>query len=399
LFAAARQVVEQVIAGASAVFLRQARMASTPGDCLAKTQPGRAPMHNHDHDGDGHGVTRRAVLKAAAALGTGVSASSAAVWAVSPAVSTEMAAAALSWLKLLDDSQRASSHFAFADPRRTDWHYVPRDRPGMTLGEMNPAQTAALWDLLGTLLSGRGLERVRDQLVLEGILGVMERRPQYRDPGKYVLVVFGDPAGQGPWSWRAEGHHLSLNTLVAPGHGVAVTPNFFGANPARVPGGHQPHGFRLLGVEEDAAFGLIRSLDGDVRDSVLIGDRPLGDVVAGPGREDLLKQYEGAPLSRLNAAQQAGVMTILQLYADTLRPEISAAAMARIKEAGVDSLHFAWAGSLAPGAPHYFRIHGPSALMEYDNTQNGANHAHSLWIDPQGLFGRDLLKAHYRDAH
>lgn len=356
-------------------------------------------MHDHDHDGDGNGVTRREVLKAAAVLGTGASASSSAVWAMSPAVSAEMANAASSWLKLLGDSQRARSHFAFTDPRRTDWHYVPRTRPGVTLGEMNPAQTAAFWDLLGTLLSGRGMELVRSQLTLEGILGVMERRPQFRDPGNYALIVLGDPAGQGPWSWRAEGHHLSLNTLVAPGHGVAVTPNFFGANPGRVPHGHHHHGFRLLGAEEDAAFGLIRSLDGAVRDSVLIGDRALGDIVSGPGREDMLKQYEGAPLSRLNAAQQAGVMHILQLHADTLRDEVSAAAMARIREAGIDSLHFAWAGSLTPGAPHYFRIHGPSALVEYDNSQNGANHAHSLWIDPQGLFGRDLLKAHYHDAH
>jgi Protein of unknown function (DUF3500) len=356
-------------------------------------------MHDHDHDENGNGVTRRAVLKAAAALGTGASVSPAAVWAMAPAVTTEMANAASSWLKLLDEKLRARSHFAFTDPRRPDWHYVPRSRLGATLGEMNPAQTAAFWDLLGTLLSGRGMELVRSQLVLEGILGEMERRPQFRDPGNYALVIFGDPAGEAPWSWRAEGHHLSLNTVVAPGHGVAVTPNFLGANPARVPHGHHHHGFRLLGAEEDAAFGLIRSIEGDLRDAVLIGNRSLGDIVAGPGREDILRQYEGAPLSRLNAAQQAGVMHILQLYADTLRAEVAAVAMARIKEAGIDSLHFAWAGSLEPGTPHYFRIHGPSALLEYDNTQNGANHAHSLWIDPQGLFGRDLLKAHYRDAH
>jgi hypothetical protein len=121
--------------------------------------------------------------------------------------------------------------------------------------------------------------------------------------------------------------------------------------------------------------------------------------VAGPGREEILKSFEGAPLAALNTAQQAGVMRIMELYAATLRSEIAAAAMARIKDAGIDTLHFAWAGSVEPGKPHYFRIHGPSALLEYDNTQNGANHAHSIWIDPQGLFGRDLLKAHYHDAH
>ncbi len=352
----------------------------------------------HDHDDNGSALSRRTVLKAAAALGTG-SSISAAGWAMAPALATEMGHATSAWLKLLGGAQRERAHLPWTDRRRTDWHYVPRSRPGVTLGEMNSAQTAASWDLLGTLLSARGLGKVRDQLTIEGILGEIERRPQLRDPGNYAFVIFGDPGGSGPWSWRIEGHHVSLNTVVAPGQGVAVTPNFFGANPARVPQGHHHHGFRLLGEEEDAAFGLARSLEGAVRDQVLIGNRSLGDIVAGPGREDILKTYEGAPLAQLNTAQQAGVMHILELFAATLRDEIAAASMARIKDAGIDSLHFAWAGSLAPGEPHYFRIHGPSALLEYDNTQNGANHAHSLWIDPQGLFGRDLLKAHYHDAH
>jgi hypothetical protein len=353
-------------------------------------------MHDHDHKADG--INRRTVLKAAAAIGTGASMNTP-VWAMAPGVTTEMGNAATAWLKLLDSRQRAASLFAWND-RRTDWHYVPRSRPGLRLGEMNSAQTSATWDLLGTLLSARGLDQVRGQLVLEQILGEMTNNPSFRDPGNYAVVIFGDPAGSGPWSWRIEGHHLSLNTVIAPGHGVAVTPNFFGANPARVPDHHHHHhGFRLLGAEEDNAFGLIRSIDGTLRSKVLIGNRSLGDIVAGPGREEILKSFEGAPLAALNTAQQAGVMRIMELYAATLRNEIAAAAMARIKDAGIDTLHFAWAGSVEPGKPHYFRIHGPSALLEYDNTQNGANHAHSIWIDPQGLFGRDLLKAHYNDAH
>jgi Protein of unknown function (DUF3500) len=358
-------------------------------------------MHDdHDtHDDASNGITRRTVLKAAAVIGTGAPLPSPA-WAMAPAVAAEMSGAANAWLTSLDSGQRTRSQFAWDDPRRTDWYYAPRTRPGATLGEMNPAQHKAAWDLLATLLSARGLELARSQLMLESILGEMTNNPRFRDPGNYALVVFGDPAGNGPWSWRFEGHHLVLNTMVAPGHGIAVTPNFFGANPARVPDRHHHHhGFRLLGAEEDAAFGLIGSVDGDLRRQVLIGDRSLGDIVAGPGREDSLKSFEGAPLSRLNAAQQAGVLHILERLATTLRQEVADAAMARIRDAGIDTLHFAWAGSLAPGKPHYFRIHGPSALLEYDNTQDGANHAHSLWIDPQGLFGRDLLKAHYREAH
>jgi hypothetical protein len=264
---------------------------------------------------------------------------------------------------------------------------------------MSPAQTAAAWDVLGTLLSARGREQVSELLRLEGILGELTRSPGFRDPGNYALVVLGDPAGTGPWAWRFEGHHLSITAVVAPEHGVGVTPVFFGANPATVPKGHGHAGFRLLGAEEDAAFGLVRSLEGAARSDAIIADRSLGDIVAGPGRERHLQRFEGVSLARLNEPQRAGVMRILELYAGTMREEVAAASLARIRESGADGLHLAWAGSLVPGRPHYFRVHGPAALVEYDNTQSGANHVHSVWIDPHGLFGEDLLRRHYQRAH
>ncbi len=310
-----------------------------------------------------------------------------------------MARAAGAWLAGLDARQCRAGRLVWSSPRREDWHYVPRQRPGVTLGAMSPAQTAAVWDLLGTLLSARGIGQVQGLLRLEGILGELTRNPGFRDPGNYALVVFGDPEGRAPWAWRFEGHHLSLTAVVAPEHGIAVTPVFFGANPATVAKAHAHTGFRLLGSEADAAFGLVRSLEGRVRDQAVIADRSLGDIVSGPGRELALQRYEGVPLARLNDAQRAGVMRILQLYAGTMREEVAVASLARVREAGLDTLHFAWAGSPAPGRPHYFRVHGSTALIEYDNTQNGANHVHSVWIDPSSLFGRDLLKAHYQGAH
>ena len=264
---------------------------------------------------------------------------------------------------------------------------------------MDAAQTAAAWDLLASLLSARGLDQVRGQLTLEGILGELSGSRSFRDPGNYALVVFGDPAGDAPWAWRFEGHHLSINVAVAPGHGVGVTPIFFGANPAHVPRGHAHGGFRLIGAEEDAAFTLIGSLEGGIRTQAVIANRSLGDIVSGPGRELSLQGFEGVPLARLNEAQRGGIMRILELYAGTMREEIAAPALAKVREAGVEALHFAWAGSLSRGQPHYFRVHGPTALVEYDNTQDGANHVHSVWIDPQDVFGRDLLKTHYRGAH
>jgi hypothetical protein len=355
-------------------------------------------VHDHDH-GNGHQhPSRRRIIGSASALGLSLPLSNLA-WAAAPQVSRDMSLAAGAWLAQLDDPQRRGAQLAWSDRRREDWHYVPRTRPGLALRQMRPAQAAAAWDLLGTLLSARGRDQVRDVLRLEGILGELTRNPQFRDHGNYALVIFGDAAGSGPWAWRFEGHHLSLTTVVAPNHGVAVTPAFFGANPAAVPKAHAHAGFRLLGAEEEAAFSLVRSLEGELRTQTVIADRSLGDIVSGPGRETSLQRYQGIPLGRLNGAQRVGIMRIIELYAGTLREEIAAASLSRIREAGVDNLHFAWAGSLAPGRPHYFRIHGSAALVEYDNTQDGANHVHSVWIDPLTVFGRDLLKTHYQGAH
>lgn len=310
-----------------------------------------------------------------------------------------MADAARAWLAQLDARLGRNAQLPWSSPQRESWHYVPRNRPGVALREMTEGQVAAAWDLLGTLLSTRGLTQVRRALVLEAVLGQLTRNSQFRDHANYALVIFGDPSGKEPWSWRFEGHHLSLTTVVAPEYGVAVTPVFFGANPATVPRSHAHGGFRLLGAQEDAAFSLVRSLAGPLRAQALIADRSLGDIVSGPGREASLQRFEGVPLSRLNDAQRMGVARILELYVETMREDVAAAAMTRVREGRLEQLHFAWAGSLAPGRPHYFRIHGPAALLEYDNTQNGANHVHSVWIDPQCMFGRDLLRAHYQGAH
>jgi len=350
----------------------------------------------HDHS---HGRTsRRALLGAAAAAGL-AGPLSRLTWAATPAVAQDMARAAAAWLSHLDAGQRREAQLAWGHRGRESWHYVPRSRPGVALRAMNARQTAAAWDVLGSLLSARGLDQVRGQLTIERILGELSGSLSFRDPGNYALVVFGDPAGTAAWAWRFEGHHLSINVLVAPGHGVAVTPIFFGANPASVPRGHAHGGFRLLGAEEDAAFSLVRSLEGGARQEALIADRALGDIVAGPGRELSLQRAEGVALASLNEAQRAGIVRILELYAGTMRPEIATAALAKVREAGLAALRFAWAGSPARGRPHYFRIHGPTALIEYDNTQDGANHVHSVWIDPVSLFGRDLLKAHYQGQH
>ena len=311
-----------------------------------------------------------------------------------------MARAASAWLQALAPGQRAAARRPFAPEPRTDWHYVPRERAGVPISEMPDTAKALLWDLLDAVLSKRGRERVRNALLVESILGEMTANPGFRDPGKYALVLLGSPEGGEPWGWRFEGHHLSLNATVVPGGDVAVTPAFFGANPAEVPHSHGHHaGFRLLGEEEDNAFSLIRSLDDKLRQRTVISDRSLGDIVSGPGRETLIGRYEGVPLSALSEVQRDHVFTIAALYMSTMDAAIAETAMEKLRAAGPDGIHFAWAGALTPDAPHYFRIHASRALIEYDNTQNGANHVHSVWIDPVDLFGRDLLRAHTQTGH
>jgi hypothetical protein len=354
---------------------------------------GRNGDHGHAHE---H-TSRRAILRAGFAVGAASALPQLAVAA--PEVAHDMARAAEAWLALFNGGQRREAQHEWTSALREAWHYVPRGRPGIALRAMDARQTSAPWDLLGSLLSARGLDQVRGLIMLERILGELTRSPSFRDPGNYALVIFGNPAGIQPWAWRFEGHHLSISVLVAPEYGVGVTPVFIGANPAHVPRGHAHAGFRLVGAEEDAAFSLVGSLESAIRTQAVIADRSLGDIVSGPGRELSLQRYEGVPLARLNEAQRAGIMRILELYAGTMRPEIAGSALTKVREAGIEALHFAWAGSLATGKPHYFRVHGPTALIEYDNTQDGGNHVHSVWIDPRGVFGRDLLRTHYRGAH
>ena len=287
----------------------------------------------------------------------------------------------------------------FLGERRRDWHYTPRTRAGLPLGEMAPAVAESLWELLARILSPDGRRAAEAVLVVERILGELTSNPVLRDPGNYALAVFGDPSGAAPWSLRFEGHHLSINVTVLPGVGVSATPTFFGSNPARVPDGHAHGGFRLLGAEEDEAFALVRGLGEPLRARAIIADRSLGDIVAGPGRERMAARFEGIPLADLSLGERDAVMALAARFVTRLSDPIAAPALERLRDDLGRGLAFAWAGSLMPGIPHYFRIHGPRTLIEYDNTQNGANHVHTVFIDPQDPFGDDLLAHHHAAGH
>jgi uncharacterized protein DUF3500 len=303
---------------------------------------------------------------------------------------------AVTFLRSLRPEQRRRAAFPIHSPERLDWHYVPRERPGLALKDMDDPQRAAAHALLRAALSDAGYRKTTDIMRLEEVLRAIETVRRYRrDPDNYAWSIFGDPEAETTWGWRVEGHHLSLNFTYAADSAQAVTPAFMGANPAQVASGPLA-GLRVLGAQEDIARELIRSLAGAQRERAIIGARSLGNIVSGPGRADALRAPAGLPTGNMGAAQRALAERLIEEFVANLRTQLAEAQRARIREADLGAIHFAWAGPVEPGHAHYFRLHGPRLLVEHDNTQNDANHVHSVWRDPGRDFALDILGEHYR---
>jgi hypothetical protein len=305
----------------------------------------------------------------------------------------QMVGAAVSFTGALTPEQRGRATFAFEDQERFDWHFIPRARKGMPIGELSPAQQETARGLLRAGLGQRGYLKATTIFELELVLREMGGNPDVRDPGKYYFSIFGTPSAAGTWGWRVEGHHLSLNFTVVKGI-VSSTPSFFGANPAEVRQGTR-RGLRTLAAEEDLARELLTSLDADQRAAaVYTTDAPRDIVTANSRRADPLSP-PGLPASRLRPPQQALLTRLIEEYLARMPDDLAAERFRAISSGGIDKITFAWAGSAEPGQPHYYRVQGPTFLVEYDNTQNDANHIHSVWRDFTGDFGRDLLTEHY----
>jgi hypothetical protein len=332
----------------------------------------------------------------------------AAAWGSSPVpalaqlsdrASAAMAAAATAWLSALSEAERRRGVFPFADKERFNWGYVPRSREGLPFREMSAAARAAAHELMKTSLGTAGYDKAVNVIRLEGVLRQLETFGALsRDPESYFVSVFGMPGSAAPWGWRLEGHHLSLNFTIVPGKSIAVTPAFLGANPAEVRSGALK-GLRTLGREQDLGRALAQSMDAGQRRRMVIADRSLGDIVSGPGRSERLRETAGIPAADLTAAQREQLRHLVEEYARNVRADVADDELRRVRDAGFERLHFAWAGPVEPGHAHYYRIHGPTVLIEFDNTQNDANHIHSVWRDPARDFGADLLRAHYEHGH
>ena len=312
--------------------------------------------------------------------------------------SSLMAEAANRFLASLTPEQRAKATFAFQEDERQNWHFVPIERKGLALREMTPAQKHLATALLAAGLSQQGYLKAETVMSLEDVLRIVEHGtgPE-RDPEKYFISIFGTPAGDGTWGYRVEGHHLSQNYTVVSGH-VAGAPSFFGANPAEVRDGPRK-GLRVLAAEEDLGRAVIQALDPEQRKVAIVDPTAYKDIITFDSRQAALKgQPSGLLASKMNAKQFELLMVLLEEYARNMPDQIAEAREEQIKKAGTD-IYFAWAGGVEKSEPHYYRVQTASFLIEYDDTQNDANHIHSVWRDFNGDFGVDLLKRHYETSH
>ena len=307
-------------------------------------------------------------------------------------VAANMRSAAQAMLASVDAAGREKLTLPFGHEKRTDWHYTPRSRPGLSFADLDAAQRERAHRLLRTALTEAGHRRVVNIVELELVLREIEALGLFRDPEKYFLVFFGAPDARKPWGWRFEGHHLSLSFTLR-GDAIATTPSFFGANPAEVPKGPKK-GLRVLAEEEEQGRKLLSMLDAGQRKAALIDTRTYGDIVTRNLDRASPLEARGIEARALNEAQKAQLRKLVDTYAAGFEAPLREARLARAAE-GFDSIRFAWAGATERGKPHYYRVQGPRFLIEYDASQDGGNHIHTVWRDFSGDFGRDLLREHY----
>ncbi len=302
-----------------------------------------------------------------------------------------LAEAARSLADSLDEGQRATALRPITDDDlRHRWSYTPGPRAGVVLGELGRAQRKAVHHLLASVLSPHAYAQVATIMALEDVLDHREGGDRDRHQGDYSVVLFGTP-GDDPWGWRFEGHHISVNVVVVDGR-VSATPFFLGANPARTTYGGLTV-VRPLALEEELPRRLLDRMGAEHRLTAVVSDHAPDDLrTRNEPRLGSVLEPVGIAMSSLDGEARDLFAGLVRYYLDRLRPDLAAAEFARLD---LDRVHFAWEGSSRPGAGHYYRIQAPDLLLEYDNTQGGANHVHSVWRRHSGDFGDDLLAAHH----
>jgi len=312
-----------------------------------------------------------------------------------------MASAATSFLNALTPEQKQQATFPMESEERMRFNFIPTEtfpRKGLLLKDMTEPQRKLAHALLRSGLSQRGYDTYTAIIQLENILRDLEKGGKFeRNPEKYFFSIFGTPNAKGTWGWRVEGHHISLHFSVVNGTAIASSPTFAGTNPAEVREGAEK-GKRVLALQEDSARALVTALDATQRKTAVINDVALNEIVTTNQVDINPLSPDGLKVAAMTPAQRDLLMKVIDAYAGLMEPEITADRMAKIKTAGIENIAFAWAGSIERGQKHYYRVQGPTFLIEFDNAQNDGNHVHSIWRDFKGDFGRDLLREHIKTA-
>lgn len=321
-----------------------------------------------------------------------------------PAAASRMGAAASKFLDALSTSQREAAAFPFAGDERYVWNYTPVTRNGLLIEEMDEGQRQAAWELMATGLSESANKTAHQIMSIEKELGESEKMENSggrwpRNTELYWFSVFGEPGGSEAWGWRVGGHHVCLHYTIANGELVTSNPLFFGSNPANVKHGDRD-GLRTLGDEEDLARDLLTGLRSDLKSVAVVDQEAPADILTKSYRSaDPDAAPVGLAYSRMDADSREQLINLIRLYINRSSDDLAGNVWSKIESAGFDGITFAWAGSAERWQGHYYAIKGSKFLIEYDNTQNGANHIHSVFRDYQNDFGEDLLAAHYEGSN
>ena len=351
-------------------------------------------------------ITRPRQIVALALLACGAAGSIVA----SQRTGTAMSGAATAFLASLTPEQREKAADPLDSADRTHWNFIPTNmfpRQGLPLKEMTEPQRKLAHDLLRSALSQRGYQSATTIMNdLEAILRETEAAARaanpnaqgmgnVRDPELYFFTVFGTPGAKGTWGWRVEGHHISLHFTIADGNAVVAAPTFLGSNPAEVRDG--PHkGLRALDREQDAGRALMMALDEAQKKTATFAAIAPNDILTRTEVAVTPLNPPGIAVADMTAAQRALLMALIEVYTGQMTADIAAERLAEIKKGGLEKITFAWAGPVEPGQRHYYRVQGPTFVIEFDNTQNNGNHIHSVFRDFESDFGRDLLREHVK---
>lgn len=316
----------------------------------------------------------------------------------------QMSAATVNFLKTLTADQKREAVTVFADTLRFDWHYTPRARKGLPIKKMQAEQRKAAMSMIRLVMSDEGYRKVEEIMDMENILRIIESRPPndtYRDPENYAFLIYGTP-GTDAWGWRMEGHHVSLH-FTSLNEQITFTPGFMGSNPGQVLIDVPQKGKRILAEEQDVAFTLLHSLNPSQLEKVVLGIASPNEMFTTNSRKASLEKMQGLAMKDMNQEQKTTFKKLIMIYLQRYHITLKNQQWAQLEKAGLDQINFAWMGDQTPiigaGHGHYYRIHGPGFLIEFDNTQNGGNHIHSVVRDLTNDFGEDMLRLHYAKGH